>query len=315
MAVFTLSIDTSTGLNTDVFFNGLLPVQWAGSSISGTTAGANQYSLIDDNGVASGPQYRVAVTGTQLSYASSGAYGVTGNIASANLTQLPGDGTPELQLARLTIALGSYTSGQGGAAIPNVLALTPDTLLRLAAQFDTNGAQLNIVGAAGNDRITSSGYKDQLFGNGGDDYLDAKAGADLLNGGAGKDILMGGSGADLLFGGLGNDKLTGGSGTDTFVFDKAPVKANRDTIYDFSHKDDQIALENEFFKGLTEGTLTAAAFWVGSSAHDASDRIIYNKSNGALYYDKDGTGSAAKVQFATLIDSPNDVTRGDFLII
>lgn len=196
-----------------------------------------------------------------------------------------------------------------------MLALTPDILLRQAARIDTDGVQLNLIGGAGNDRLTSSGYKDQLFGSDGNDFLDAKGGNDLLSGGSGKDSLIGGSGADFLYGGLGNDQLTGGSGTDTFVFDQAPAKANRDTINDFSHKDDRIELENAFFKGIAAGTLTAAAFWVGSSAHDASDRIIYNKVTGALYYDKDGIGAAAQLQFATLVGSPDDVTRGDFFII
>jgi Ca2+-binding RTX toxin-like protein len=312
VAAFTLTVDTPTGFNSDVFFTGLLPVLWAGNGILSPTSAYSDFQVVNDDGVGSGPEYNLTVTGTGLTLG--GDDGVAGNITSANLTRTPAGGTAE-QLAHLTIALGSNTGLIGGVAIPGTLALTPDVLLRIAARIDTDGVQLNIVGAAGNDRLTSSGHKDQLFGNGGNDHLDAKGGADLLNGGSGKDTLIAGSGADLLFGGLGNDKLTGGSGTDTFVFDKAPVKANRDIINDFSHKDDRISLENEFFKGLAEGTLTAAAFRVGSSAVDASDRIIYNKNTGALYYDKDGSGAAAKVQFATLIGNPDDVARGDFLII
>jgi Ca2+-binding RTX toxin-like protein len=314
VAVFTLSIDTPKGFNTDLFFTGLLPIHGLGGSLNNNVGtGSYDFRVVDDNGVASGPFYTTSVTGTNLDFGA-GDQGLIGRITSANLTRTPDGGTPE-QLAHLTIALGSNTGLLGGVDIPGVLALTPDTLVQQPARIDTNGAQLNIIGAGGNDRMTASGYKDQLFGNSGNDYLDAKGGADLLNGGAGNDRMFGGSGSDLLFGGLGIDSLTGGAGTDSFVFDKTPASSNRDTILDFSHKDDRIALENEFFRGIAEGTLTAAAFWVGSAAHDASDRIIYNKSNGALYYDRDGTGSAAKVQFATLSGSPDDVTRGDFLII
>ena len=46
--------------------------------------------------------------------------------------------------------------------------------------------------------------------------------------------------------------------------------------------------------------LTADAFYVGVSAHDSTDRIIYDQKAGALYYDVDGSGSAAAVQFAQL---------------
>jgi Ca2+-binding RTX toxin-like protein len=34
--------------------------------------------------------------------------------------------------------------------------------------------------------------------------------------------------------------------------------------------------------------------------HQSSDRIIYETDNGRLYFDRDGSGGAAKVHFATL---------------
>lgn len=314
MAVFTLTIDTPNGFDTDLFFTGNLPFHEVISSRSSPSVASTLYQLRNDDGDLSGPGYEIDVTGTQLD---PGSHGIRGNIRSATLSQgtIRAFGLEEgVQVAHLTIALGSHTGTQGGVGIPGLLALTPDTLLHSARQ-DTNGAQLNIIGAAGNDRMTASGYRDQLFGNGGNDYLDAKRGADLLNGGDGNDRLFAGSGNDLLYGGLGRDQMTGGSGNDTFVFDKKPAKANRDTILDFSHRDDRIALENVFFKGLSEGKLTVAAFRIGTAAKDKSDRIIYNEDNGALYYDPDGTGRAPKVQFATLSGSPDDINRGDFLII
>ena len=66
--------------------------------------------------------------------------------------------------------------------------------------------------------------------------------------------------------------------------------------------------------GLMTGTLTAAAFVIGSTAADASDRIIYDSVAGALLYDSDGTGSAAAVQIAVL-GTGLAMTNADFEII
>jgi serralysin len=101
------------------------------------------------------------------------------------------------------------------------------------------------------------------------------------------------------------------------VFDKAPnATSNRDTITDFNVLDDTIALENAIFTalGLTTGTLTAAAFRIGTAAGDADDRIIYNSSTGALFYDSNGNAAGGSVQIATLTSSLA-LTNNDFWII
>jgi Ca2+-binding RTX toxin-like protein len=56
---------------------------------------------------------------------------------------------------------------------------------------------------------------------------------------------------------------------------------------------------------------------VGTKAHDADDRIIYNKATGALYYDDDGTGAHVQVQFATLGATihPTNLAYNDFVLI
>jgi Ca2+-binding RTX toxin-like protein len=46
--------------------------------------------------------------------------------------------------------------------------------------------------------------------------------------------------------------------------------------------------------------LQSSAFWTGTEAHDATDRIIYDRSNGVLYYDQDGIGAAEQVIVAKL---------------
>ena len=50
-----------------------------------------------------------------------------------------------------------------------------------------------------------------------------------------------------------------------------------------------------------------------TTAGDAGHRIIYNTSTGALYYDADGAGGAASIQFALLNGAPV-LTANDFVI-
>jgi len=55
------------------------------------------------------------------------------------------------------------------------------------------------------------------------------------------------------------------------------------------------------------GAVSVDAFWSGAgvnAAHDATDRFIYNTTTGVLWYDRDGTGSNAAVQVATLTGHP-----------
>ncbi len=156
-----------------------------------------------------------------------------------------------------------------------------------------------------------------ITGNNGANVLTSGSGNDTLIGNGGNDTLIGGSGSDWLYGGLGNDILTGGLGADTFVFDTSlNLFNNRDTINDFNVIDDTIGLENAIFTalGATTGTLSAAAFRIGSSAGDADDRIIYNPTHGALFYDSNGNASGGLVQFATL-SKGLALTHNDFLII
>ncbi len=172
-----------------------------------------------------------------------------------------------------------------------------------------------LLGNDGSDRIYGRSGKDTIKGYGGNDRLDGGSGNDRVYGGRGNDKLWGSSGNDYLYGGLGKDTLTGGKGSDKFVFENNPVKSNMDTITDFSVKYDSIHLEKDIFtKAGPLGRLKASAFWTGSSAHDKSDRIIYNDDTGYLYYDPDGTGSASKKVIAKLSKNLS-ITEKDFFIV
>jgi Ca2+-binding RTX toxin-like protein len=115
-------------------------------------------------------------------------------------------------------------------------------------------------------------------------------------------FLFGAAGNDTLNGGLGADTLTGGPGEDEFVFDNT---ANIDRVMDFVAGEDTVVLSLAAFAGVgTPGNFNPDALAIGATALDADDRILYDSASGALYYDDDGSGADAAVQFATLVGHP-----------
>ncbi len=222
-----------------------------------------------------------------------------------------------------------------------------DTLNGGAGNDTLNGGAGNdtMVGGAGNDVYLVSSTGDRVFETttttgttnaGGIDTvqssvtfsLDSSAGVRFVEnltltgtgningtGNALANTIIGNSGANEINGGSGNDTLTGGSGSDSFVFNTALGSGNVDEITDFNVLADTIRLENAIFIGLAGGTLAASAFALNTSgnATDASDRIIYESDTGNLYFDRDGTGAAARVHFATL-DTGLALTNADFFV-
>jgi Ca2+-binding RTX toxin-like protein len=147
---------------------------------------------------------------------------------------------------------------------------------------------------------------------------------DFISGLAGNDTISGGAGNDKLSGGAGKDSLTGGAGTDTFLFNSTlSASTNVDTIrdYDSGGVADRIQLDDDFFKAIGIGTtagvkLASTMFYAGTAAHDASDRIIYNKATGALSYDADGNGAGVAVKFAVVGTTTHPtLTDGDFFVV
>ncbi len=169
---------------------------------------------------------------------------------------------------------------------------------------------------AESDRIIAGNGPNVLWGNDGNDRLYGKDGSDRLAGGDGRDILYGGAGADY------------------FVFDRSLAQAG-DRVMDFSRKEhDKVVLAGDVMKkinveyhinpfgdpeydpdlGSFYGRLSKSEFRVGTKALLETDRIIYNKAKGELFYDADGSGAGAMKLIAQF--KPGTVlTAADFMII
>ena len=143
---------------------------------------------------------------------------------------------------------------------------------------------------------------------------------DTLTGGNGNDTIDGGAGNDSINGGAGNDWLMGGLGNDYFVFNTTLGVNNIDTLIDFTSKSDVIQLSRSIFTEVgSVGPLSRNAFYASANAsmgNDADDRIIYNTTTRAIYYDADGSGSVEAVQFAIVgTPLPPNISFTDFVVV
>lgn len=175
----------------------------------------------------------------------------------------------------------------------------------------------SLYGGQGDDRINDSGGDNLVYGNLGNDTVSTGGGQDTIYGGQGADIIDAGAGNDLIFGNRGGDILAGGLGADQFIY-RRPVEG-MDLIQDFTKGEDKIvlahrvlqidAVTNENFVSNASGFLSA----------NGQTRFIYDRANDILYYDPDGTGSAAaeallKFQSGSLMATTDNLGVNDFLV-
>jgi len=64
------------------------------------------------------------------------------------------------------------------------------------------------------------------------------------------------------------------------------------------------------------GVLKSADFKLSTATLDASDRIIYNKTTGDLFYDSDGSGGGLAIKIAIIGTSSHPtLSNTDFMIV
>ena len=192
----------------------------------------------------------------------------------------------------MTGGLGSdtyYVDNAGDKVIESKSVGTDTVYSSISFILGSNVENLNLTGKAALNG-TGNALNNILIGNSAANKLSGLAGNDILNGGLGKDILTGGNGKDIF-------KLT---------------TLSKDTITDFSVKDDTLQLENSVFSKLIKtGVLSAANFKVGA-ATDNNDYVLYNSNTGAVSYDANGTGGATQI---AVLGAHLALTHLDFFVI
>jgi Ca2+-binding RTX toxin-like protein len=190
----------------------------------------------------------------------------------------------------------------------------------------TGIANISGNGNALNNEITGNSGSNNLSGGAGNDTINGGAGNDNMSGGAGNDSMIGGSGSDTLAGGAGNDVLIDGGGNDRFLFNTAVAANNVDTINSLSVNIDKIILDKTIFSALETIPVAGGAVLVandfdniaGGNAALSSAEIVYDNTTGNLFYNANNAAAGFGVGgglFATLVGSPNNVSRTDFLVV
>jgi Ca2+-binding RTX toxin-like protein len=160
--------------------------------------------------------------------------------------------------------------------------------------------------------LDSPSLGELIYGLGGDDRLVGLGGFDWL---------LGGDGADTLTGGFGFDLLIGGAGADRFVYETGGQGGVGEGIADFQVGIDKLAFVTAS-KGITGLTLGQNLFIqnsnvttiTGSQGTGPGPTLIYDTSNGGLWYDANGNTAAGLIYLVGLSGTPV-LTAADFIVL
>ncbi len=131
-------------------------------------------------------------------------------------------------------------------------------------------------------------------------------------GGAGVDTIRAGSDGEVMNGGAGHDNLYGGAGDDTFEFTSAGP-SDFDYIHKFDVAHDTIQLTDVFFPPLVAGD--TPSFSIGNAPTSATDYLYYKPSNGALFYDSNGSAAGGTVEKIAMLAPNLQLTASNFTVV
>lgn len=193
-----------------------------------------------------------------------------------------------------TYILDSTTVVSGSNTWDEIVELAGGGVDTVYASADV-GRYTYVLGANVENLVSTGNGVSRLWGNGLANSLTGNANGNVLQGFAGRDT------------------LTGGGQSDTFVFATADA-ASSDTITDFVSGVDQIEISAAGFGGgLLAGQSVSLVIGAGPVPTINSAQLLYDNTTGDLFFDRDGTGTAAGVLVATLSGAPTLATS-DFLV-
>jgi Ca2+-binding RTX toxin-like protein len=332
-----LTITTSGGADT-ITLGAASQIVNTGAGNDTVNVNATTISSTIDAGSNTGPGDTLNVTGGGTVTMGVGVTGFEKVVLAAAGTTFNANDIANLDITG-TIGIDNITSGN---AAQTVNAGSGNDIITL-------GASLQVINAgADNDsvNVTSTTITSTINGGGGTDTLFVTSGGSvtmgagitffeqvqlsaagttftandtaglIIQGSINDDVIIGGAGANAITGGAGADTLTGSGGADSFVFDNILTS---DTITDFTTASDLLKFDLSVFDQI--GSL--GAFSVGdaryvegafTSGQDGTDRIIFNTTTGALYYDADGNGVGAEVQIAALTSGAAALDATDIFV-
>lgn len=270
-------VDYNDATLSDVSINAVQFFDWART---GDNASALQAIFGGDDALtgSAGDDYLTGLTGNDVVFGGAGSD-----------TLIGGDGNDHLYGQSATggaDGADSISGGNGGDYLQGNAG--NDTL-------DGGGGSDRINGGADNDSIMGGSGNDTINGNRGNDVVTGDDGNDFLRGGQGDDRISGGVGDDVISGDKGIDALTGGAGSDTFRFaagDAAIVSGTTDTITDFLHGADHIAL------GFTPAAVLTGGAQASLAAAEAFAQTLFDGHGGDHEVASVQVGSDAYLFFA-----------------
>lgn len=144
-----------------------------------------------------------------------------------------------------------------------------------------------------------------------DDTILGNASSNTLRGGLGDDKLDGRAGNDKLEGGGDGDTLTGGAGADQFIYASSEAIGSGDLITDFKRGQDKLVIDKSIF-GFSK-----LALYSGNDlkATGSAPQFFFEKDNGRLWYDADGTGNEADGVLVATLSKVSSLSASDFILI
>ena len=193
--------------------------------------------------------------------------------------------------------------------------------------IDAGRGHNTVFSGEGDDSVLTGTGNDYVDLGSGDDYAELSSGRNVAFGGDGNDSIFGGSSYDTFDGGDGDDYLdgrggrdflTGGSGSDIFVISPRYRRGTNITDFesgvDFLQIDADVLVERyrfdlQTYVDASGGLITGFEFGVDSAdlKSIAEETRFFVDDTGALYFDRDGSGSSRAIKLADFIgasDSP-----------